>query len=809
MSDNTNPAFYLGVVEDRMDPLMLGRVRVRVLGLHTHDKALLPTADLPWAYKIQSTTSGAISGIGHAPVGVMEGTWVIVQYIDPEKQMPFVVGTMGGIPQDKNPPLESFELLNQESNVVTTSDGTPVTTSDGTPVTTESTTPVDPLKAAEESIPVRSASEFSPSEVIVDKLKKSERFRSAPYDDGVGVWTIGYGSTFLADGSRVTPDTPPITEKQADELLRLKLKTDFEPSVKKNVRVPITQSMYDSLVHLAYNVGGGGIRTFIAESGLNSSDYRGCATYMLNYRVRPGTAVERGLRNRREFEKNWFLQDGVPTKTGDLEETPQSIQKEEAIRDADPLNQTVQDSTFRRSQFNGALGFKDPQDRYPLKTHLSEPDTNRLARNQKIRQTVIYKKELAEHKGVPKANGKGSWNQSPTPYNSTYPFNNVWQSESGHILEFDDTRGSERVHLYHNSGTFMEVDVNGTRVNRIVGDGYEIYERNGYLHVVGNLDITVNGAKTLRVENTLDVEVHGATTINIHDNAKLNVAGDFDITAGGNIKLSAGGVIHGQAGGNIAFDGARVDLNSGFASSLPKIGRIGGTPVSFPQLTVPNRKEEAAAIYETPEDGTPEEIEAYKQRRIAEGTATREELEAPPTVEGRQAVKPNNVPEKEVESDVPPGTKEFDCSQKISKYYTLGDLTAGCTRKLRDQAGLTADQIYANLKRLAVNVLDPLKEKYPNMKINSCLRLENTSSQHNKGQAVDVSFPGLSRADLYDRVLEVQKIVPHDQMLLEYLTPGGNGWIHISFVANGNRGQVFTMNNHKRVGSIGTFTKIA
>ena len=43
-----NPSFYLGVVEDRDDPLMLGRVRVRILGLHTHDKAVLPTADLPW-----------------------------------------------------------------------------------------------------------------------------------------------------------------------------------------------------------------------------------------------------------------------------------------------------------------------------------------------------------------------------------------------------------------------------------------------------------------------------------------------------------------------------------------------------------------------------------------------------------------------------------------------------------------------------------------------------------------------------------------------------------------------------------------
>jgi len=41
--------FYIGVIEDRHDPEQTGRFRVRVLGLHTEDKVLLPTADLPWA----------------------------------------------------------------------------------------------------------------------------------------------------------------------------------------------------------------------------------------------------------------------------------------------------------------------------------------------------------------------------------------------------------------------------------------------------------------------------------------------------------------------------------------------------------------------------------------------------------------------------------------------------------------------------------------------------------------------------------------------------------------------------------------
>ena len=40
---------YYGIVEDRHDPLKVGRVRVRVHGIHTHDKQLLASADLPWS----------------------------------------------------------------------------------------------------------------------------------------------------------------------------------------------------------------------------------------------------------------------------------------------------------------------------------------------------------------------------------------------------------------------------------------------------------------------------------------------------------------------------------------------------------------------------------------------------------------------------------------------------------------------------------------------------------------------------------------------------------------------------------------
>lgn len=100
--------WFQGVVEDRMDPQKLGRLRVRILGHHTEDKTKIPTKDLPWAFPIMPISSASMNGIGEAPVGCVEGTWVIGFFRDGENcQEPVVFGTIGGIPQEKAYPIGS------------------------------------------------------------------------------------------------------------------------------------------------------------------------------------------------------------------------------------------------------------------------------------------------------------------------------------------------------------------------------------------------------------------------------------------------------------------------------------------------------------------------------------------------------------------------------------------------------------------------------------------------------------------------------------------------------------------------------
>ena len=92
--------WWIGVVEDRFDPLYLGRCKVRILGWHTKDKTSLPTKNLPWCSPIQPITSAAQTGVGISPTGVVEGSWVFGFYRDGnDAQEPMMLGTMGGIPQ--------------------------------------------------------------------------------------------------------------------------------------------------------------------------------------------------------------------------------------------------------------------------------------------------------------------------------------------------------------------------------------------------------------------------------------------------------------------------------------------------------------------------------------------------------------------------------------------------------------------------------------------------------------------------------------------------------------------------------------
>ena len=90
----------IAVVEDLQDPLMLGRVRCRIMGLHDPDKRILPTNDLPWSMCLNNTPS--ISGVGQTGCNYLCGSWVLLYPMDDAWQTTVVMGSFLGIPQSSS-----------------------------------------------------------------------------------------------------------------------------------------------------------------------------------------------------------------------------------------------------------------------------------------------------------------------------------------------------------------------------------------------------------------------------------------------------------------------------------------------------------------------------------------------------------------------------------------------------------------------------------------------------------------------------------------------------------------------------------
>ncbi|AIX13063.1 baseplate hub subunit and tail lysozyme [Erwinia phage phiEa2809] len=68
--------WFYACVEDVNDPDQNGRIAIRIAGVHTQDKTVLPTEFLPWAKCLMPVTNASSVGLGAAPTGVTVGTWI-------------------------------------------------------------------------------------------------------------------------------------------------------------------------------------------------------------------------------------------------------------------------------------------------------------------------------------------------------------------------------------------------------------------------------------------------------------------------------------------------------------------------------------------------------------------------------------------------------------------------------------------------------------------------------------------------------------------------------------------------------------
>tara|TARA_R100000988_G_scaffold20213_1_gene9940 strand:+ start:1000 stop:2736 length:1737 start_codon:yes stop_codon:yes gene_type:complete len=340
---------FVGVVEDRNDPLQIGRVKVRCFGIHTEDKSAIPTKQLPWAMPIMPYNSASMSGIGISGTGPVEGTVVFGLFLDgQEQQQPIVLGTMVGIPKDKIPKTVGFS---------------------------------DPLGVY-------------PKEKY---LKQSSTNKLARGDDA---WS--------------------------------------EESLAVKVRDRVTD-----------------VPTAVPPTAASVRDLDGPIT--------PNTAKDNmGAPEDFYFRNKWS------------EPNPRS---------------------------GGNAGLKDND------------------------HCWLDEDQAQSHPWQEQKLNDGS-KPSQQPSKSTYPMNHTYTTESGHVMEYDDTPDGERIHQYHKKGTFYEIQPDGSRVTKIVGDDYEIFLRGKNVVVEGNMNLTVKGDVRLLTQGNMYQEVAGDYHLRVDGDMVTKIRGN-------------------------------------------------------------------------------------------------------------------------------------------------------------------------------------------------------------------------------------------------------------------------------------------
>ena len=395
--------WWHGVVEDRKDPMFLGRCRVRILGWHTADKAELPTADLPWAYPLMPITSASQVGVGEAPIGPVEGTWVMGYYRDGElAQEPVMMGTLPGIPENLAAKNTGFNDSRLDA-----------------PDTNRNMKDKDGLAKPGGSPLNLMAFPFPPKDV------------------------------FINSGGEVK-----ITEFTHEE----------RASEKASDRLSTSAESYSSFL------------------------------------------------NPREVNE--------PTTS-------------KYARGKADSSSTVETT--------GIFAFKNRNRLVGMSTSVYNPNAD-LATHVPTAAWAAYASVSDDTKKI---------EQPPSAYAAVYPFNHVYESESGHLIEIDDTPTKERLHWFHRSGTFTEFHPKGIRVDRTMGHHYDM--------VSGNKNIITMGEENRIITDDSVTTVGAKLTMTASKDIRIrSEAGSVTLDSGQGITTVSGNHVLIDAKNTLVLKGAKI-----------------------------------------------------------------------------------------------------------------------------------------------------------------------------------------------------------------------------------------------------------
>ena len=155
-------------------------------------------------------------------------------------------------------------------------------------------------------------------------------------------------------------------------------------------------------------------------------------------------------------------------------------------------------------------------------------------------------------------------------YAAQYPYNRVIQTRSGHAIELDDTPDNERVHIYHKSGSYVEINKDGRIVIKASDDSYTI----------------VGANKTVYVEGDTNIQVRGDLNAVAEGNIQIAGKKNMDLAVGGSLAINAQNGISIRSGSGIAMSGpGGIVVTEGSLSTMGAMSSAVGVTGTFTSMT--------------------------------------------------------------------------------------------------------------------------------------------------------------------------------------------------------------------------------
>jgi hypothetical protein len=605
--------WFYGVVEDRDDPYQIGRVKVRCFGHHTGNKDDLPTEDLPWAQVMLPVTSAGISGIGQTPLGLVEGSHVFGFFRDGEdRQEPVVMGSMPGYPAELADTTKGFYDPNGEyPRYINSPDTNQLSTMDDysyNPSLTEhasvvsdrtnlktfeniGTAVVEPMQLASAFISKGSGSIFG---LVADIITSAvSGVIGANVLNTVGSTLTGFTETAgdlvdnITDGGKTFLSSNLGLDTTAIEQSTVNFSSTASGKVRAQIISPRLPSADQLLQSGLEQVGTDEIGNFkldvVDPASMQTLFADAAETELLNNyntakaRVDSGQGVVEGSVS--QVIDPTVL--GLRGALGTLETT------EAQASELNALNQQLQNTGGSAAQ--GSLLSVTDKTTGVVTAVVEDIAQDSISQVKTVlgdQGISIPQKSTVTSAGISKlmnnfiSADKSSFSMPTIPTTSdTYPKKHVFETESGHVMVYDDNLGNETIMQRHTTGTRYAMLYDGSKIDHVVSDHIVGIEGTSYTNIKEDQIVTLNGRYKIYVnkdetrDNNYDIVVGKNANINIQvDKGDLNInildgrinancSDNLNMIIGGDTNIITQGDYTVNAGGEITMQGDKIYLN--------------------------------------------------------------------------------------------------------------------------------------------------------------------------------------------------------------------------------------------------------